>query len=291
MCDETKKCSKCGEVKSLSEFSPSQRCAGGRHSWCKDCNAASMREHHAVTRARHESGELQTAEFSTCCTCKIEKPAREFGPDLTKKNGLNSQCRSCSRAGKMQLKAKKTGSPGQYDSLLEDQLIELHNSRCVACSCEVDKYAEKFFASKMEFDHMTPTSVGGSDDISNICIMCHTCNNAKKGRSLETFIGPLRAAKVRAISQSLSSDQRCIDHDTRIAEKMHRQHCEFVMMSLELDIESACDDFENKRNERQQREREEQAEQERKDQNFAAWEATGELSEEDINAGLLFPVT
>ena len=56
----------------------------------------------------------------------------------------------------------------------------------------------------LEVEHMTPTSRGGTDRVSNLAIACHTCNQAKGRRTPEEWADALRPSR------------KAIDH-TRIA--------------------------------------------------------------------------
>lgn len=51
MTTETKACSKCDKVKSLSEFSPRSR--GGHQSWCRGCMNIYLKGHYAKNAERH----------------------------------------------------------------------------------------------------------------------------------------------------------------------------------------------------------------------------------------------
>ena len=62
MCD-TKKCSKCGEVKGLGEFNKRSAVSGKLHSWCKDCCAAyKVANRAALSAKRLELARKERAE-------------------------------------------------------------------------------------------------------------------------------------------------------------------------------------------------------------------------------------
>lgn len=47
-------------------------------------------------------------------------------------------------------------------------------------------------------DHRTPTSRGGTDDMSNLCMSCATCNEAKGRRTREEFLRWMINSKPKA---------------------------------------------------------------------------------------------
>lgn len=60
MCD-TKKCSKCGEVKGLGEFYRSKTGTHGRHAYCKSCGVAYSKARHPVAYEANRSREIARA--------------------------------------------------------------------------------------------------------------------------------------------------------------------------------------------------------------------------------------
>ena len=51
--DETKRCSRCGETKSVDEFSIKNKKTGLRKTWCRDCARAYGREHYTKNKAAY----------------------------------------------------------------------------------------------------------------------------------------------------------------------------------------------------------------------------------------------
>lgn len=50
-----------------------------------------------------------------------------------------------------------------------------------------------FCATRAEYDHQTPKSRGGSDEIENIVLVCQECNGSKGDMTVEEFRDKLRA--------------------------------------------------------------------------------------------------
>jgi hypothetical protein len=58
---DTKKCSKCGEVKGLGEFYRSKTGTHGRHAYCKDCGIAYSKTRQPVAYGANRSREIARA--------------------------------------------------------------------------------------------------------------------------------------------------------------------------------------------------------------------------------------
>lgn len=50
-------------------------------------------------------------------------------------------------------------------------VFKAYNHCCAACGSPLD----------IEHDHVQPRCAGGSDELDNIQVLCHHCNNAKNG--------------------------------------------------------------------------------------------------------------
>ena len=108
MLQETKTCSKCGDVKPLNEFSPRKNSVGKRRAQCRACVNASRtpnikRKHH-----HHLSGATSSAKFmkdvdydgsaKRCKGCGGKKPLTEFYRQKIGIGGRNAWCKQCSVA-------------------------------------------------------------------------------------------------------------------------------------------------------------------------------------------------
>jgi hypothetical protein len=68
---------------------------------------------------------------------------------------------------------KKKPTVKQYKSVFK-KLLHKYNFKCVECNAQ----------EKLSIDHIQPVSKGGSDDLSNLQILCRSCNS-KKGAKWE----------------------------------------------------------------------------------------------------------
>ena len=83
---DTKRCSKCGEYKSLDNFNLDKGGSYGRYRWCKQCVSAYRKGLNYPSL---------TEGTKVCSICGIEKSVLEFSREKTAKSGLQSACKCC----------------------------------------------------------------------------------------------------------------------------------------------------------------------------------------------------
>lgn len=66
-------------------------------------------------------------------------------------------------------------------TVIESNYKEFGNHTCSYCHEILSK-------DKIELDHKTPTSRGGSDDIENLTVSCHRCNSGKRDKTEEEYL-------------------------------------------------------------------------------------------------------
>lgn len=102
----TKKCSKCKEVKALSDFNTRPDRKSGFRSWCKKCQYKSQRLWRlqqrekvlAKNRANYATRTGVLIKPASCQACKQEKPLDRHHPDYKKPLGIVWLCRKCHMA-------------------------------------------------------------------------------------------------------------------------------------------------------------------------------------------------
>jgi len=108
MSAKVKKCSKCKEEKSSSEFYKCRSHKDGLASRCKPCqreydiayysdNKDEIRAKNKVYRKNRVINHTK-CEFKKCCECKEEKSSSEFHNNKGHKDNLSSKCKSCTKA-------------------------------------------------------------------------------------------------------------------------------------------------------------------------------------------------
>ncbi len=104
-------CTKCGETKPLSAFSPEPRNRSGVRSQCKVCRTAHQkakyhvnpevqkeRNHKNYEATKERVVELLANYTKNCSKCGKIKPASGFSPQKTTADGLKSWCKDCNSA-------------------------------------------------------------------------------------------------------------------------------------------------------------------------------------------------
>lgn len=87
---DEKTCTRCHKTKPLESFRPAKRYAGGRTTWCRDC------EHdYRVTRRANAIAPAQMPEMKECKKCHQVKPGSAFQQDKVSVDGLRSWCIDC----------------------------------------------------------------------------------------------------------------------------------------------------------------------------------------------------
>ncbi|MDH6448174.1 hypothetical protein M2155_000582 [Streptomyces sp. SAI-119] len=153
-----RQCTKCGEVKRLSDFHsranhrPNRKVDRYYNGECKDCRSVYM----AARRTRYadQADERPLPGSAVCCRCKENLPAAAFALNRTRQRGIQDTCLNCMRDRKYGLK------PGEYDRMLEAQ-----DGGCAICKqpCARER--------RLSVDHCHSTGrVRG--------LLCQNCNAA-----------------------------------------------------------------------------------------------------------------
>ncbi|UCG54905.1 MAG: hypothetical protein JSV32_01405, partial [Dehalococcoidia bacterium] len=91
---KNKRCSKCGELKSISAFSKAVGKLDGYRAVCKECDSKSSVEYRRKVSNR-EFEEIQTIGEKRCWMCKRLLPVEEFNYARSNYDGFANHCREC----------------------------------------------------------------------------------------------------------------------------------------------------------------------------------------------------
>jgi|688.fasta_scaffold293915_2 hypothetical protein len=158
-----KKCSRCQQILSETEFSPSAASPDGLYGYCRPCNRNVQKEY-AIRRQRDfDAGVLSYPDTKHCPQCKETKPSTAFGKMSRAKDGLQPKCRKCQSANNCSAnRTRKFGlSEADMASLIHEQY-----GRCAICDDVLDVTPR---ANGFHIDHDHDTGIVRG-------ILCPMCN-------------------------------------------------------------------------------------------------------------------
>jgi len=200
----TKRCSKCGDKKSIDLFYMDKRRKDGRHSACKACeqprlrensnrwrqdNRGHVKEYASVYKENHQS---EINEYQRQYRYKNKNKISAYMRSYQKKNKekINSiNRRSYRKNPKVSMvratryRARKLAAGGSYAAAELKRQGDCQKWRCWWCGKDCkDKY---------HADHLVPLAKSGHNNITNIVIACPVCNFSKSAKLPSEWIGML----------------------------------------------------------------------------------------------------
>jgi 5-methylcytosine-specific restriction endonuclease McrA len=175
----TKECTKCGEIKLLTEY---PRNGTRLKSYCKECDSERRKRQYYENHERELANKKRYyyenfdyfAEYGR--KWRAENPERvvEYNKQYRETN------RDKRRAANSLRKALKKGA--DHKSIAEDvwQMAEDQDWLCAYC--------ESPLFGDFHVDHMVPLSKGGRHHWSNLAIACPGCNMNKRTKTAEEFM-------------------------------------------------------------------------------------------------------
>ncbi len=221
-----KRCSRCKQSQSLSEFHRNRCNRDGHQSFCKECARERSRGYRERYTKKHTEADPRAAVPSKLCpSCEVERPSAEFALDRSNPSGLSSHCSECNRIthrkhyeanrGKVRARNRKWAreNPERVTAL---------GKRAHAREIENGKYNErnlaKFGLTPSDFEALLSAQGGGCaicgksrgqrrlnvdhDHTTGIVrgLLCSGCNGARIGR--------LGDSPERAEARALSYERR-----------------------------------------------------------------------------------
>ena len=169
-----KKCTECGLMKSVSEFSRNIAHADGLQSQCKVCCAAYSRQY------RNTHGREITAQREVYYEANREKELarrkryyeahREEGTACMKRwREVNPEKHAAQTQRRRARKAGATVEP------FDERLVwERDGRECAYCGS----------TENLTLDHIVPLAKGGAHSPDNLCVLCKSCNSSKGMKNL-----------------------------------------------------------------------------------------------------------
>lgn len=213
-----KQCCRCGTNKPLSDFNKLHGNHDGLERRCKQCSHDSSKRSRQRNKERPlDVIAASTPCLKLCRQCNTEKTKSEFPRAFGRKDGLAGRCLACNRlesadyyetnktrlaivakawqkknpdkisingkkwraknkervaAYKTNRRARKRSASGTHTSTDIKALMLLQRGRCAACKTDI--------RAKYHVDHVTSLVHGGSNDKSNLQLLCPRCNLSKQ---------------------------------------------------------------------------------------------------------------
>ncbi len=107
---QTKKCTRCHQIKSLEEFTHDKSRKDGHLDLCKAC----LRQKTMKTRLRWKQERQKLPLHKTCSQCQRTLPADAFHHSTNTKDGLRSTCKACRKAYHIKVQARYQQERAQH---------------------------------------------------------------------------------------------------------------------------------------------------------------------------------
>jgi 5-methylcytosine-specific restriction endonuclease McrA len=188
-----KNCYKCKETKSINDFGSDKSRFDGKNPMCKPC----VKLFHAEWRLKNKDkrklivDKYRLANREKCNEATKKSQAKH--PN-TQKNWVANNIEKVretkkrwsvhnvdqNKEIKANNKAKRRGAKGNFTALQIHDLLIKQKYKCVSCKCDISKGFHR--------DHIYPISSGGNNDITNIQLLCATCNTRKSAKDPIVFM-------------------------------------------------------------------------------------------------------
>jgi len=184
--EQSKPCTKCGQILSFDLFKIDKRLASGRASICKPCNAkqtlvyvesdrdkvrASSRNHYRRNPEKRILNSTKWAKDNPDKRLVIEAKYRAGHREETQARSADWNDRNPERRQRYKLERRARLENNGVYLILDKELSKLYASTCFYCGTN----------SQIEADHIIPISRGGQHSIGNLIPACRSCN-AEKGK-------------------------------------------------------------------------------------------------------------
>ena len=203
-----KKCTKCGETKSITEFHKNKKHRDGRCSTCKECDRKNLNEWRSKNPEKVRNQNKRQYQKNRDSIIKKVMDWAKKNPERHKffvsRWGKNNRekCIESARKYRVRNPEKQLAKTRNYRAAHPEKMTEWnHNRRARKMSVggsisakdwrEIkDKYGNKCLCChrtnvSITMDHVVPLSEGGKHDKSNIQPLCGSCNSAKGTKTID----------------------------------------------------------------------------------------------------------
>ena len=195
--DGTKECSKCGDIKPLSEFARASKEKSGYASACKVCRKALYQGlQNERNRLRYAEDPQYRERKKAAVVAAFQKNAANYSDQRRTRYELNDSVRRAAvdrvdkwraanqdsvRVYGSRRRAKAVGADGDFEMADVIRLFEKQNSQCIYCGADISE-------GRHTIEHLVPLSRGGSNAIENVALACRSCNARKGDKTVAEFL-------------------------------------------------------------------------------------------------------
>jgi 5-methylcytosine-specific restriction endonuclease McrA len=202
-----KECLKCGEIKNISEFHKSKTTEDRYQDYCKKCVLLYQDEYYGmilermkpppklpeitieekikfleILRGQEKNNIDKLTEAEKEEIRKERRRERDYYYRKTEKAKEHKR--------KARIKRRATKQDVRFSIKQRKDLLDRDNWTCQICGIKVHDSAWRCNApDKANVDHIVPISKGGTSELSNLRILCQTCN-LMKGDKLDSEMEP-----------------------------------------------------------------------------------------------------
>lgn len=204
VCLTEKRCTRCGETKSVSFFSKATRPKDLLKEWCKPCAAIYYSEnreryrtrwskyysdnHQKLLDKRHEYTKQNKDKISAYYFANRERISEQAAAYRNANKEKIAARQSAYRKANPEKytaryhnrRARKLCNGGTYTAADVHQLLTLQKSKCACC--------RKSIKHGYHVDHIVPIALGGTNDKTNLQLLCQFCNLSKGAKDPITFM-------------------------------------------------------------------------------------------------------
>lgn len=175
-----KPCTKCKEIKPLSDFPICKRMKLGVGSWCRKCKAGLDKMYAENHPDRVKLAKSKYYENNREKALHRSKKWDKDNPKLARQRharwGDKNKEKLSLYAHKRRMLVKNAGGRG-VSKADWDIIISIYGNKCLKCGS----------TERITVDHVIPLDLGGIHDPVNIQPLCHSCNSGKQARNCDDY--------------------------------------------------------------------------------------------------------
>lgn len=135
---------------------------------------------------------IPTKTTQVCRDCRLELPIAKFSRNGLKTGYRRPECRSCQHLRSKKINPSYLNTPGAVAArkshimsqsevkTIRDKKLKKQQYECVYCNAELK--------SNSHVDHRTPLARGGTNDSSNLQVLCARCNGEKHSKNHHEYL-------------------------------------------------------------------------------------------------------